>query len=804
MSFIARIEFERRIRDLLSSGRPSFLQLEGEPGSGKTRLVHDLGGERRFGYVRENGLPPLGPFAHLVRSGRETLLPLQNLSLGLDGRSAERWIEPSRMLVEVRHAWVSWARSLAARGPALLVLENVQWADRATVDLLEHFAARVKDRPLSVIATCRPGTPLLAGFERWTYPLLDPDGARDYVTHHLGRAAPKAWMDALFRQSRGNPGHLEEAARVLQEAVDPALVPDRYYDLLVRRIESLEPRDLEVVEWASVAGSVFSGVELSAAMGRDVREDLARSPLYFAVNDEEFAFRSPLLREASYSILTPKNRVRAHEALAAASRARAGAAWHWRAAGRADRATELFRDEAEEALRRSCFLHAIEYAPDGPLRARALAGLGRYDDALAAGPDPAWAADLHERREDFPRMLAEARTDRQRAVALARLGRYDEALRAAASALASSRDPATISSAAVVHGLVGDYEQALKLHEEALAGWRRAGDLRGVQQEWIHLARVRRSLGDPRASAEAFELALRVAREIGGLHAIASILQSLGGLRHFVGEYDAANAAYTEALSIWRELGDRRGWAQSWAGIGAIYAERGQYFTSLGFYREALEALREIGDLGALASTLGSMGTVHLERGEYEPARECLEDALRIVREIGGPWTQALVVIRLGRLYGDTGRVADAERMFREGIAVSRTVETPIFLAEALRARARMRLAAGDPRGKADAEEAVEVARELGNPFELAEALSTLARYASGERAAKLVEEARALAHPAGNFRAFLTTVEDEASVRLAAGDREGAVECARRGLHRASAQGATPAEKRLRALIGE
>ncbi len=377
---------------------------------------------------------------------------------------------------------------------------------------------------------------------------------------------------------------------------------------------------------------------------------------------------------------------------------------------------------------------------------------------------------------------------------LAEQRRYDEALAVAEEAVRAARPVGgspfaeALETLARVHGLVGDYPRALNGYLEAARIRQEMGDSSSAALDWLDIARVRRTRNELVEALRACENAVALSRT-------AEALRQAGTLHELLGQYDSSLAAYEECFALRRQAGDL-------AAVGAIRTDLGDFQRASRDLENALKLSRDSGDRRAVAVSSGFLGGLLLELADYERCERRLREALAIVQEVGGPWTQAIALLRLGRLFAESDRAAEAENAFREGVAVSRTLETPTFLGRTFRCRARLRL--HDPRGKFDALEALELARGVGNPFESAMAMTALARFEPKERALQLVAQARVLMPSDANLLAVLTCLEDEAAVRLSAGDRDGAIARAREGIGLAIAKGAKHAERRLRLVSGE
>lgn len=377
----------------------------------------------------------------------------------------------------------------------------------------------------------------------------------------------------------------------------------------------------------------------------------------------------------------------------------------------------------------------------------------------------------------------------EEAAALARQGRFDEALRAIEARLAAEpRNAGVLDAAGEVYGLVGNYEESRRRYQEALDLHIAARDAAAERATLVRLAQVHRSLNEHDLAERRYRRALEI-----GAGDPAPVFRGLGGLKQDLGDYRAAADCFSRAAAT----GDRLERALARAGEGAALAEDGQHDRALALLEEAAAEFEALGEEAPLATTVGDIGIVRLDRGEFDSARGLLERSLELARKAGGPWTQARALMRLGRWHAEAGDPDEAERLFRECITASRIVEMPFLLPEALRLRARLRLSRNDERGRRDAEEAVELAREGGNPSELAESLSTLGRFTGS---LKLIEEARELDCPT-RWRTDFVLAEDEAVLRRRAGDREGAMRLLEIGERMAAERGLRPFAGRFRSM---
>jgi DNA-binding CsgD family transcriptional regulator/tetratricopeptide (TPR) repeat protein len=340
--------------------RGGILQVAGAAGIGKTSLLTQLCAHARdLGHLVLEGraaeLETEYPFGLFVDSMDDYLSSLDQVRLeSAAGRSITELAsifptfeplcpEGATGLTEERYRSYRAVRSLLSRladpRPMILVLDDVHWADPASVELLAHLLARPPLASVLLVVAFRPAqTPprlevALADAARrpWGQRLdlapLSPTAARELV----GPSMTGAKQEELYKESGGNPFFLLELARrgslhVAQAPViGPSQVPDAVRAVLATELGSLSAAATVLLQGASVAGDPFED-EL-AAMAADIGPDEA-----LAVLDEllaarlihptevagRFAFRHPIIRRAVYDSAGRAWQVRAHGRLAAA------------------------------------------------------------------------------------------------------------------------------------------------------------------------------------------------------------------------------------------------------------------------------------------------------------------------------------------------------------------------------------------------------------------------------------------------------------------------------------------------------
>jgi DNA-binding CsgD family transcriptional regulator len=382
------------------------LLLAAEPGAGKTALLQvaaDRAATAGTRVVRAEGVEfeTMGVFLGLsqilipLSAGLETLLPVHRDTLAVVLGLAEG--DPPTP-PQVARAALNLIRETASGRPLLLVVDDLQWMDRSSADVLSFVVRRLGGSRAGFLAAARAGE--LAGFEpadmtRLDLTMLDREAALALLRARFPMLAPRV-RQRLLDEAQGNPLALLELPPALSgpqraawQAL-PAVLPltDRLQALFARRVSGLPATTRELLLLTVLLGPADYAL-LDRAVGGELLERLApaeRAGLVRADDStRQLVFRHPLTRSAIVGMSTAQERREAHQRLA-----------------------DTLADQPE---RRICHLAAATLAPDEEVAAllhdQALRVLRRGDPAAAAVL-LAGAADLSPDPADRSGRLAEA------------------------------------------------------------------------------------------------------------------------------------------------------------------------------------------------------------------------------------------------------------------------------------------------------------------------------------------------------------------------------------------------------------
>jgi DNA-binding CsgD family transcriptional regulator len=336
-----------------AGGRPAIVVVEGEAGIGKSRLLAEAleaARERGLEVVAGRGQDlernrPFGLLADSLGCSRSSRDPRRAAIAALlathDGdRGVATVSSDPGLQFQAVDAFLELVEALALRGPLVLGLDDLQWADPSSLLTLGSLARRLTGSPVALLASLRPlprGAELertlealdAAGARRLTLGQLDPDAVAELVAEAVG-AEPGPRLMAEVAAAGGNPLFVTELVAALlhegaiqvadgrAEVAEMTLPPSLRLTIL-RRLSFLPDDTLEALRPASILGSSFSFTDLSATTGRSVLElssVLAEAMRARVLEDDgdRLRFRHDLIHEAIYEDLPASVRLALHRA----------------------------------------------------------------------------------------------------------------------------------------------------------------------------------------------------------------------------------------------------------------------------------------------------------------------------------------------------------------------------------------------------------------------------------------------------------------------------------------------------------
>jgi predicted ATPase len=352
----------------VAAGTGAFVAVTGEPGIGKTSLIEDF-----LDDLSRNGTPPAIMRGRCSESlaGSEAYLPLLDAIAGmLHSASGARFERVVQAAAPTWHAQIAalpieaasqerMKRELAAllveisrERPAVIVVDDLHWADVSTVDALSYLAGRFADVPVLVLTGYRPTDMTLVRhpfvairhdmqargrFEEIPLTFLEPADVERYLAVAFpGRTFPRGFAAAIHARTEGSPLFMADLARWIVARGAQGLtadLPQSLRGMIARKIDQVGDEDRWLLLAASVQGSEFDSTTLADVLGKDTADveerlvALERVQVFVSRAGEiafpdgtltvRYRFVHVLYQNALYESLQPTRRVALARAIAA-------------------------------------------------------------------------------------------------------------------------------------------------------------------------------------------------------------------------------------------------------------------------------------------------------------------------------------------------------------------------------------------------------------------------------------------------------------------------------------------------------
>ncbi len=309
---------------VVGSGETALVTIVGEAGIGKSALVRQFRDwlstrrpmpNERLGRCLSFGQASAYASLGEIARGHPALLdrlPVLGLLLG---QPAPPGLHPLAVREHLHAAWLELLRELTAAGPAVVIVEDVHWAEPELLELLRDTHRRLR-RPMLLLSTTRDQDAL--GGETIGLDVL-PSGDAERI---VDRLAPATFTERIrtfvVDRSDGNPFFIEELLRMLadqgitHELPGTLVLPDTVQALLAARIDLLPPSAKSALQAAAVIGRTFSADSVRALVGEEPRLDVLAGRGFVWISEDSATFVHALTRDVAYSSLTTARRVHMH------------------------------------------------------------------------------------------------------------------------------------------------------------------------------------------------------------------------------------------------------------------------------------------------------------------------------------------------------------------------------------------------------------------------------------------------------------------------------------------------------------
>ena len=624
-------------------------------------------------------------------------------------------------------------RARAAEAPFVVVLEDCHWIDELSRDLLSVLVRTAAALPVLFVLAYRPATEpggdlgiaTSPAFSELALDRMEPDDVAELVRTKLAQlegtdAEPaEPLVELVAARSEGNPFYVEELLNYIVaqgvDSSDPAALeavrlPESLQSLVLSRIDAAAEQPRRTMKVASVVGRVFTAPTLPGAYEElgslaSVVEDLdALRALDLVVLDREadqaWMFKHVVTQEVAYESLPFALRALLH-GMVGDYIERTGAddldryvpllEHHYWRSDRGAKKREYLRRAAEAAQASYANSAAIAYYArlipllEGRERVEVAIRLAEVLQLIGDTPRAEQVArDAREIAVALDDARSVARADHSLAESARRQGRFEDAatlLEQALEGFRSAGDDAGVADTLQVTGTVsaqrGDVATARERYVESLEIRERLGDMAGVAALTNNLGIVAMQQRDL-AQARAFgERALALYTEIGDPRRISSCEINLAWMDGMAGDFEGSLRHCEEAIRLAREVGDKLNLAIAQNNLGDALRDMGRLEEAGMAYGASAEAYRDLNDRGPLMALLEDVAVLSARASRHRDAFTLLGAADALRAELGSPRSPA-------REEEVSSQLADAQAAIGEAAADARSAGARLGLDAAI------------------------------------------------------------------------------------------------------------------------
>jgi class 3 adenylate cyclase/tetratricopeptide (TPR) repeat protein len=699
------------------SGHGQIAFIVGEPGIGKSRLLHEF--RQRLGAVdatwHEGHAVSLGQATAFyplidwlkrtfqieekdadsvigdkilqsvlgIDAALQPLLPYLRYLLSLDpGDARVRAMDPRQRRGETFEALQRLLLRASEVRPQIVVFEDLHWMDQATEEFLAFIADSVATGCVLLILTYRPGY-LHQLRERSYHTRIALDTLSIEYSTAMTRTMlaavglPEDLQPLIVRKAEGNPFFIEEVVRSLQELgalpvvrdrarpampVGEIVVPDTIQDVLTARIDRLQEGPKKVLQLAAVIGREFSRrlLDRLSDTPAEIEAHLQELKALELIHDSRvlpelvYVFKHALTQEVAYTSLLARRRRALHRLIGQAMEELYS-----------DRLAERYELLAYHFATGEDWSKALPYLlKAGEKAAQAFAtreAVALYDQALAGVDRLGQAVDLqtvmaiHHAKSQLYFVMSDFEGSRAEAERLLELARQ---------ARDRTREGAALAGIAWALTWARDLDRAIAYARQAIEVAELIDAKPILARSHFTIGFVRAVTGGLRHAGEEIDRALLISREAGDVVHQSLSLSVAGLLKNWTGEYGTAAHLQVEGLSIARQHNLLEPLLLSFFLYGLTLTGQGDYDQAHALFQEGLLLAEQVGNEAIYHRLLNCSGWLHMELGHLDRAIELNQRSAEVGRRRNDPGTRPNAELNLGEIFLAKGDLALAWEFF--------------------------------------------------------------------------------------------------------------------------------------------
>ncbi len=642
-------------------------------------------------------------------------------------------IELEKERVRTAERVMALLRENAKNAPILLALEDMQWSDDSSRFVLDYVATNIRDMPILLLASCRPGEeeanvfdPNLRQNDFFSEVVLKPlDGK---ATEMLVRSSyspndfSEDFIDGIYEASQGNPLFIQEVLKQMEVencfikdngtyrvVKEDYAVPKTLEDLFSSRLNVLEPDAINLAEYASCIGRHFlwkDAFSLDLVKGLDSAKGELVTAGLVDERGEKGVFSSILLMDVIYQGISARWKNAYHRSL--------GEYYEEAFEGKVDEVLyDLARHFGKTIEDEKAFRYALKagekaesaYAPEEAMM--------YYCGAIERLPK-AKSFDRKEMETDLKVRIADLKS---------LTGSVDEAIEEYSNCLKNMEDAQEKAKIckriADAYQKKGDTEASLNYCNKGLDLLDDAPSL--IKSELLGKKSWSYVLNEEFDKAlDLIEESRQVAETLDDPENLSAVYHRLGTVHWAKTEYEDALKYLSKAMEMRENLPDKEPLSMTLNNLGLVHSDMGDTVRALEYYEKGLEIYRERNDIHTESMVLSNIGLIYSDMGQYDKAEENYRKSIEQKERIGDKLGQCIAFHNLGLVHQYRGEHREAVENFKNSLSIAEKLGIPPLLIHNQSSLSTSLAEQGDLKGaEAMAQAAGENAKGLGSPGEI-------------------------------------------------------------------------------------
>ncbi len=663
--------------------------------------------------------------------------------------------------------------------PVILFVDDLQWADPSTLNLLHYLARNTTHDKIGIIGTYRHEdvnqiqNGKVHPLRIWMQNLsreglfeeirLNIENTKALIKRMLKNAEfNDEFYSKIYRETEGIPLYILETVKLMVEEgtisfengiwkirgrVENLGIPKKIYDVIRRRIDRLSEEDREIMEVASVVGEEFTADILSNVLDMRKIEFLKRinriekKHMLISSHNHTYRFVHEKIREVLYNDIIPELREEYHRMIAETmedlhredvEEYAGDIGYHYYMAKdrRAGKYLILAGDKAmknyanEEAIR--FYERATEFIGENE----------RFEIYIKLGDIHAIIGQYEMSFDYYSRSLKSAKNDEERAKVKLKIGNlyekrgeYDEAMENYYKSLEYLSEDSILradvyNSMSVAENRRGNYEEAIKYAQMAI----NISQSERVKERGYHnMGTTYLSMGNYELALKFLSKAIEIGRNIGDLRLLSADYNNIGVVYRKMGRINEALKHYEMSLEVVKKMGDIGEMGTIYNNIGIIHYKGGNPHKALEYFQKSLGIHQRIGDYYGSCLALHNIGGIYVDMGEPEKALEYFQRSLDISTKIGDKWVTAITYSDIGDTYREMGKLNKSLEYIQKSMEIAKEIGSKDALFYNYADLSRIHAYLGNfEKGIEYGEMALSLAREIGSDANIMESYQTM------------------------------------------------------------------------------